>query len=192
MFLCVEREDHKQVKNHPKLKAFSKNLIFGAFTYFERLTWFWINVLPKFARKPFYKMVFADYGKRVFIDENCYFRYPWKISLGDDVVINRGCEFYPSFKNPIAKIKIESGTIIAPNVIFYGAGQEPENPSIVDVAGDITIGRRVYIGGNTVIRYGVTVGEGSVVGAGSVVVKNVSEGYIVAGNPATIIRSIKT
>ncbi len=172
-------------------KFFGKRMVFGAFTYFERLVWFWVNLLPKFARKPFYKMVFANYGKRVFIDENCYFRYPWKIYLGDDVVINRGCEFYPSFQNPKAKIEIQSGTIIAPNVIFYGAGQEPENPSALDVAGDITIGKNVYIGGNTIIRYGVMVGEGSVVGAGSVVVKNFGSGNIIAGNPASIIRQIK-
>ena len=179
------------MKIHPKPRNFSKNFIFGVFTYFERLTWFWINVLPKFARKPFYKMVFADYGKRVFIDENCYFRYPWKISLGDDVVINHGCEFYPSFQHSKTTIKIGSGTIVAPNVIFYGAGQDPENPSDVDVAGDITIGSKVYIGGSTVVRYGVVIGDGSVVGAGSVVVKNVGNRQIVAGNPATIIRLIK-
>ncbi len=191
MLLYVDREDQKKLKIHLKSRAFNRNLIFGAFTYFERLTWFWINVLPKFARKPFYKLLFADYGKRVFIDENCYFRYPWKISLGDDVVINRGCEFYPSFQNSKTSIKIGSGTIVAPNVIFFGAGQDPEKPSEIDVAGDITIGSKVYIGGNTVIRYGVEIGEGSVVGAGSVVVKNISNRLIVAGNPATIIRPIK-
>jgi acetyltransferase-like isoleucine patch superfamily enzyme len=179
------------VKTNQISKAFNKSLLFGAFTYFERLTWFWINILPKFARKPFYKMVFADFGNRVFIDENCYFRYPWKISLGDDVVINRGCEFYPSFQNSKMKIKIGSGTIVAPNVIFYGAGQDPENPADLDVAGDITIESNVYIGGSTIIRYGVVISEGSVIGAGSVVVKNVGNRLIAAGNPARIIRPIR-
>jgi maltose O-acetyltransferase len=175
---------------HSILKALSKNFVFGSYTFFERFTWFWVNLLPKFARRPFYKLVFASYGKRVFIDENCYFRYPWKISIGDDVIINRGCEFYPSFQNSMATIKIECGTIVAPNVIFYGAGQDPENPSELDVAGDIIIRRNVYIGGNTIIRYGVVLGESSVIGAGSVVVKNVSERCIFAGNPARFIRSI--
>jgi acetyltransferase-like isoleucine patch superfamily enzyme len=173
-------------------KVLSKSFVFGFYTFFERVIWFWVNLLPKFARKPFYKLVFASYGKRVFIDENCYFRYPWKISIGDDVVINRGCEFYPSLQYQTAKIHIESGAIVAPNVIFYGAGQDPGNPSELDVAADIVIRRNVYIGGNTIIRYGVEIGESSVIGAGSVVVKNVRERCIFAGNPAIFIRSVES
>ena len=177
---------------HLLSRVFNKNLIFGIYTYLERVIWFWIKLLPKFLRKPLYKLVFASYGKNVFIDENCYFRYPWKISIGDNVVINRGCEFYPSVQNLMATIKIASGTILAPNVIFYGAGQDPKNPSVLDVAGDITIRKNVYIGGNTIIRYGVEIGEGSVVAAGSVVVKNVGERSIFAGNPAIFIRSVES
>ena len=169
---------------------FGKSTIFGIFTYLERITWSIVNLFPKVIRKPFYKIVFASYGKRVFIDEDCYFRYPWKITIGDNVVINRGCEFYPSMQNRMATIRIESGAIIAPNVIFYGAGQDPANPSKVDVSGNITVGKNVYIGGNSLIRYGVKIGDGSVIGAGSVVVKDVNERTIVSGNPAALIRRI--
>ena len=170
------------------LDILGKNTIFGIFTYVERIIWSIVNFFPKVFRKPFYKLVFASYGNRVFIDEDCYFRYPWKIFIGNDVVINRGCEFFPSMQNRMAKIIIESGAIIAPNVVFYGAGQDPANPSTVDVSGDITVGKNVYIGGNSVIRYGVKIGDNSVVGAGSVVVKDVNDGTIVAGNPASFIR----
>ena len=49
---------------------------------------------------------------------------------------------------------------------------------------------KVWIGFNTIILKGVTIGEGSVVGAGSVVTKDVPPWTIVAGNPAKIIREI--
>ena len=39
---------------------------------------------------------------------------------------------------------------------------------------------------------GVTIGEHAVVGAGAIVTKDVPAGVIVAGNPARIVRSIKT
>ena len=48
--------------------------------------------------------------------------------------------------------------------------------------------RNASIGSNATILCGVTVGEGAIVGAGSVVVKDVPEGTIVAGNPARVIR----
>lgn len=49
---------------------------------------------------------------------------------------------------------------------------------------------KAWIGFNTIILKGVTIGEGAIVGAGSVVTKDVPDWTIVAGNPATIIREI--
>jgi acetyltransferase-like isoleucine patch superfamily enzyme len=50
------------------------------------------------------------------------------------------------------------------------------------------IGRHCFIGGNSLIMPGVTIGDGSIVGAGSVVTKNVPAGSMVAGNPARVLR----
>ena len=54
----------------------------------------------------------------------------------------------------------------------------------------VIIGNSVWIGVNSTILKGVTIGEGAVVGAGSVVTKDVPAWTIVAGNPARIIREI--
>jgi acetyltransferase-like isoleucine patch superfamily enzyme len=54
----------------------------------------------------------------------------------------------------------------------------------------ITIKNKAWIGFNSIILKGVTVGEGAIVGAGSVVTKDVPDWTIVAGNPAKIIREI--
>jgi serine acetyltransferase len=53
------------------------------------------------------------------------------------------------------------------------------------------IGNAVDVGSNVVILGAVTVGDGAVIGAGSVVVKDVSPGSVVAGNPARILRAVE-
>jgi acetyltransferase-like isoleucine patch superfamily enzyme len=171
----------------------SRNLekfAFGSYSYFERIFWLVVNFFPKSLRKIIYKLVFKSFGKSIFIDEHCYFRYPWKISIGDKVVINRGCEFYPSLRDPNSKIDLAPGVILGPNVILFGAGQNPENPSKIDVSSSISIGQNAYIGGNSTIRYGVHIGDNSVIGAGSVVLTNIPKLTIYAGNPAKKIRGI--
>jgi acetyltransferase-like isoleucine patch superfamily enzyme len=165
-------------------------ILFGGYTYIERILWNIVNIFPKFIRNFFYKLVFENFGKNVFIDEGCYFRYPWKISIGRDVVINRGCEFYPSIKDKSSKILLGQGVILAPNVVFFGAGQDSRDHLNSDIAKSIEVCNNAYVGGNSTIRYGVQIGESSIVAAGSVVVKSVRRNTIVGGNPATFIRDV--
>jgi acetyltransferase-like isoleucine patch superfamily enzyme len=54
----------------------------------------------------------------------------------------------------------------------------------------IVIKKNVFIGINTLILKGVTVGENSVVGAGSIVTNNIPPNVIAAGNPCKVIREI--
>ena len=51
------------------------------------------------------------------------------------------------------------------------------------------IGNNVFIGINSIVLTGVTIGDNSIVGAGSVVTKDIPPNEIWAGNPAKKIRS---
>lgn len=51
------------------------------------------------------------------------------------------------------------------------------------------IGRNCFIGAGAILLPGVTIGDGSIVAAGAVVTKDVPPASIVAGSPATVIRS---
>ena len=53
------------------------------------------------------------------------------------------------------------------------------------------IKRRASIGSNATLLCGITVGEGAIIGAGSVVLEDVPDWTIVAGNPAKVIRKLK-
>ena len=54
----------------------------------------------------------------------------------------------------------------------------------------VKIGRNVWIGSNSTILPGVTVGDNAVISAGSVVTRDVPENMVVAGNPAKVTKSI--
>lgn len=66
----------------------------------------------------------------------------------------------------------------------------------VDVAkaktAPVVIKDYAFIGANSIVLKGVTIGEKSIVGAGSVVACNIPDGEIWAGNPARKIRNINS
>jgi acetyltransferase-like isoleucine patch superfamily enzyme len=49
----------------------------------------------------------------------------------------------------------------------------------------VAIGDDAYVGMNAMILKGVTIGRAAIIGAGAVVTRDVPDGAIVAGNPAT-------
>lgn len=50
------------------------------------------------------------------------------------------------------------------------------------------IGNNVYMGANVTCIGGITIGDNAIIAAGSVVVKDVPENAVVAGNPAKVIK----
>jgi acetyltransferase-like isoleucine patch superfamily enzyme len=54
----------------------------------------------------------------------------------------------------------------------------------------ILIGDYVWIGSGSVLAKGIKIGEGAIVGSGSVVIKDVAPFTVVAGNPATVVKTL--
>lgn len=71
--------------------------------------------------------------------------------------------------------------------VFKHVFKEINNEEIV-AKGDIFVGDDVWIGANSIIMGGVSIGRGSVIAAGSIVTKDVVPYSIVGGNPAKIIK----
>jgi putative colanic acid biosynthesis acetyltransferase WcaB len=58
------------------------------------------------------------------------------------------------------------------------SGEEGPSPALGD---------RVDVGSNVVILGGISIGDDVVIGAGSVVIRDVADGAVVAGNPASVL-----
>jgi acetyltransferase-like isoleucine patch superfamily enzyme len=62
---------------------------------------------------------------------------------------------------------------------------------VLDGVGPVRIKDNVFIGHNSIVMPGVTIGPNAIVAAGSVVNKNVPEGSIVSGIPARVVGSVE-
>ena len=69
------------------------------------------------------------------------------------------------------------------------AAWSPRRWQVAAVAGGVSVGRGGYLGMNCCLREGVRVGRFAVVGMGGVVVRDVGDELVVAGNPARPLRS---
>ena len=92
-----------------------------------------------------------------------------------------------------AKVTIGKQVFIGPNVAIYTAEHPLDSETRVqglEYAHPITIGDRVWIGGNVVILPGVTIGNDCVIGAGSIVTKNIPPYTLAVGNPCRVVRNL--
>lgn len=89
------------------------------------------------------------------------------------------------------KIVIGHGTYIAPNVGIITANHSLYDPEEHVLPQSVVLGEKCWIGMNSVILPGVTLGNHTTVGAGSVVTHSFPEGdCVIAGNPARIIKKL--
>jgi galactoside O-acetyltransferase len=114
--------------------------------------------------------------------------YGYNIEIGRNFFANHNCIILDE-----AKVTFGDHVFIAPNCGFHTAGHplDAERRNIgLEYAYPITVGSNVWIGSNTIVLPGVTIGDYAVIGAGSVVTKEIPPGVIAVGNPCRMIREI--
>lgn len=112
------------------------------------------------------------------------------VIIGDRTRIGLGCVV-------IGPVTVGNDVMFAQNIVVSGLNHEYRDinlsPSLQPVeTNSIHIHDEVWIGANSVITAGVTIGKHSVVAAGSVVTKSVPPYSVVAGNPAKILKQYNT
>lgn len=148
-------------------------------------------------------------GKGIHVGKGITYRYPGKISIGNNIVI--GKEAILTSENLSESslfigdnvtigdycdidftggVTFEKGVHLAHRVKIishdhgYDYRNKPEGKSL-------TIGENAFVGSDVIILFNCnSVGRNAVVGTGSVVTKDVPDFAIVAGNPAKIIKYV--
>jgi len=83
--------------------------------------------------------------------------------------------------------------MVGPFVSIFAATHEVDVASRrenVEFARTVTIGDDCWIGGQTVILPGVTIGKGCTIGAGSVVTRDIPDWSVAIGSPAKVVKTV--
>lgn len=120
--------------------------------------------------------LFVDYGANIAVGARCFANFGLTaldvvpIRIGDDVQIGPHVQLLPPH-HPLdpqrRRDKWESGS-------------------------PITIEDNVWLGGGVIVLGGVTIGADTVVGAGAVVTESLPAGVLAVGNPARVVRDLRS
>ena len=123
-----------------------------------------------------------------FEKNNVLFNWP---EFGDRLIIGKFCAIASGTKFIMgpANHRISSVTTY-PFAVFGGAWERAVPPHLSQLPhkGDITVGNDVWIGRESVIMPGVTIGDGAIIAAYSVVTRDVPAYHVAGGNPARVIK----
>ena len=135
------------------------------------------------------KEMFAECG------EGCYIELPFHANWGGKN-LHFGNGVYANFNLTV----VDDGDVYAGDKVMFGpnvtiaTANHPIEPGLRSRAMQynkpVHIGENVWVGANTVIVPGVSIGKNSVIGAGSVVTKDIPENVVAVGNPCRVLRPI--
>ena len=179
----------------------------------------WVYLLKLVIREPYVRYRCARVGKRLVLEgASPQIFGSGVIELGDDVHIGAPCTWdlaysiagrprlivgnhvsinYRNLMSIAKSITIGDYTMIAGGVSLFDNISHPVSPASrlahqpisAEDAAPIVIGKNCWIGLNSIILRGVTIGDNSIVAAGAVVTKSVPPNTIVAGNPAVPVKT---
>lgn len=157
----------------------------------RRLCWKFNNSDPDDpkAQRDILMRLFGTYYSSVYLMPSFRCDFGFNIHFKGFALVNYNCVFLDT-----SPIHIGRSVLIGPGVVLACAGHpiHPEQrcSSALETSEPITIEDGVWIGANSTVCGGVTIGEGSVIGAGSVVTSDIPKGVIAAGVPCKVLREI--
>lgn len=115
--------------------------------------------------------------------------YGTEIRMGESVVVNANCTFLDG-----GGITIGDHTLIGPGCQLLTPVHPTdylERRKPIERAARIEIGEDCWLGGGVTVCPGVRIGARSIIGAGSVVVHDIPDDVMAAGNPAVVKRKLR-
>ena len=137
-------------------------------------------------RNSFYEKSLKVCGEKLYVLPNVTMSYPYRLTIGYNVFINRGV-----YITARAEITIGDNVMIGPYTVINSGNHLYKNKNILirdqgHKIEPILIGNDVWIGAHVVIMPGVHIGDGAVIGAGAIVTSSIPSYAIAVGVPARV------
>lgn len=119
-------------------------------------------------------------GNNISIGTNAVLEFENRI--GDFCRVHSGCF--------LEMVTLGKYVFVGPNTVFTDDPHPMNCPRYKECGGGAIVGDFVKIGANCTFLPAVKIGEGALIGAGAVVVGDIPEMMVAAGNPAQVIKSV--
>lgn len=157
----------------------------------KRLLWYYTNAIVfKSSLFPFYgvktlllKMFGAKIGYGLQIKPCVNIKYPWLLTVGNDVWIGEEV-----WIDNLVMITIGSNVCISQGALMLTGSHNYKKTTFNLITGSIILEDGVWIGAKAIVNQGVTAGTHAVLTSGSIATKNLQAYSIYQGNPAVKIR----
>jgi len=126
----------------------------------------------------------ASIGKGVRVKPGVRVKFPWRLTVGNFVWIGED-----TWIDNLAEVTIESHVCISQSVYLCTGNHDWSHPHFQLRLGTIHVHTESWLGAQSVIGPGVTVGKGAILTLGGVAVRSLEPMMIYAGNPAQPIKS---
>lgn len=158
---------------------------------FKRGTWYLINIVFfKSSFFPFSKLKVlllqlfgATAGKSIFIKPCVNIKYPWFLSIGNNVWIGEKV-----WIDNLGQVTIGDNVCLSQESLLLSGNHDYTKPGFDLIIKEIILEDGVWIGARSVVCGGVICGSHSVLAVNSVATKNLEAFSIYQGNPASKVK----
>jgi putative colanic acid biosynthesis acetyltransferase WcaF len=125
----------------------------------------------------------ARIGSEVEIKPNVNIKYPWHLTIGNEVWIGENV-----WIDSLVPVVIGNNICISQGAVLLTGSHNYKKTSFDLVTGGIVLEDGAWIGAGSIINKGITVASHAVLTSGSVATRNLEPYSIYQGNPAVKIR----
>ena len=179
------------LKNATDLSAYNNHPYNPGGNALKRVLWYYTNMFFfKSALFPFYgfkvallRAFGAKVGRKVELKPCVNIKYPWNLTIGDEVWIGENV-----WLDSLVMITIGANVCISQGATLLTGSHNYKKSSFDLITRSVILEDGAWIGAGAIVNLGVTIGSHAVLTSGSVATKDLDAWSVCQGNPAVKVR----